>query len=61
MLCAMVSLEEMIRNNILHTLFIPNLQVELLEQENPSDEPSLGIFLGEQVFQSRVICEDDYV
>ena len=51
----------MIRDNILHTFFIPNLQVELLEQENPSDEPSLGILLGKQVLQSRVICEDDYV
>ena len=52
---------EMIRNNILHTLFILDLQVELLEQENPSDKPSLGIFLGEQVLQSRMIREDDYV
>ena len=48
----------MIRNNILYTLFIPNLQVELLEQENPSDKPSLGILLGERLLQIQMVFED---
>ena len=48
----------MICNNILYTLFIPILQVELLEQKNPFDKPRLGIFLGEKVLQNRMVCED---
>ena len=52
---------EMICNNILHPLFILDLQVEFLKEENPSNKPSLGIFLGEKVLQSRMVCEDDDV
>ena len=48
----------MIHNNILHPLFILDLQVEFLKEENPLNEPSLGILLGEKVFQSRMVCEN---
>ena len=48
----------MICHNILHSIFIFDLQVEFLEQEDPSNKPSLGILLDEKVLQSRMVCED---
>ena len=52
---------KMIRHNILHSFFISDLQVEFLEQEDPSNKPSLGILLGEKVLQSRMVYEDNDV
>ena len=43
---------KMINHNILHSFFIFDLQVEFLEQEDPSNESSLGILLGKEVLQS---------
>ena len=43
----------MIRNNILHPLFILALQVEFLKEEDPPNKSSLGILLGEKVLQSE--------
>ena len=48
----------MIRNNILHPLFILDLQVEFLKEEDPPNKSSLGILLGEKVLQGRMVCED---
>ena len=41
-----------------HPLFILDLQVEFLKEEDPPNKSSLGILLGEKVLQSRMVCED---
>ena len=48
----------MVYHRVLAALLVFNLQVEFLKEQHPSYESWFGIFLGEQVFQGRMISVD---
>ena len=49
----------MVRHRVFAVLLVFNLQVEFLKEQHPSYESWFGLFLGEQVFQGRMISVDD--
>ena len=51
----------MVCHHILYPLLVFNLQVKFLKQKNPSDKSRFGILLGQEIFQSRMICKNDYI
>jgi hypothetical protein len=50
---------QMISHHILCPFLIPDFYVELLKQQNPSDQTGFSIFLGEKILQHRVIRKDN--
>jgi hypothetical protein len=50
---------QMIGHHILCPLLILDFYVELLKQQNPSDQMGFNIFLGEKILQCRVIRKDN--
>ncbi|CAL1381359.1 unnamed protein product [Linum trigynum] len=50
---------KMINNNIFGSLLVPDFNVELLQQQDPSYEPRLGVSLANQVSNGGVIGIDD--
>jgi len=51
---------QMVCYHILRTLFIPNLNVKFLQQQDPPDETRFSIFLGQEILQSSMIRVDQY-
>ena len=51
----------MVCHNILYPLLVFNLQVKFLKQKNPSDKSCFGILLGQEIFQSEMVCKNDYI
>jgi hypothetical protein len=49
---------QMISHHIFCPLLIPDFYVELLKQQNPSNQTGFSIFLGEKILQCRVIRVD---
>ena len=49
----------MVCHRVLAALFVLNLQVKFLKEQHPSYQSSFGLFLGEQVFQNRMISVDN--
>jgi hypothetical protein len=50
---------QMISHHIFCPFLIPDFYVELLQQQNPSDQTGFSIFLGEKILQHRVIRKDN--
>jgi hypothetical protein len=50
---------QMISHHIFCPLLIPDFYVELLKQQNPSDQTGFSIFLGEKILQCLVIRIDN--
>ena len=48
----------MVSYHILHSFLIFDLKIEILKQENPSNQPRFCILLSQQIFQGRVINEN---
>ena len=51
----------MVRHQVFAALLVFYLQVKFLKEQHPSYESWFGLFLGEQVFQGRMISVDDYL
>ena len=49
----------MVCHRVFAALLVFYLQVEFLKEQHPSYESWFGLFLGEQVFQGRMISVDD--
>ena len=49
----------MVRYRVFAALLVFYLQVEFLKEQHPSYKSWFGLFLGEQVFQGRMISVDD--
>ena len=49
----------MVRHRVFAALLVFYLQVEFLKEQHPSYESWFGLFLGEQLFQGRMISVDD--
>jgi hypothetical protein len=50
---------QMIGHHILCSFLIPDFDVELLQQQNLSNQTGFSIFLGEKILQRRVIRKDN--
>ena len=49
----------MVRHRVFTALLVFYLQVEFVKEQHPSYESRFGLFLGDQVFQGRMISVDD--
>ena len=49
----------MVRHGVFAALLFFYLQVKFLKEQHPSYESWFGLFIGEQVFQGRMISVDD--
>ena len=53
-------LEEMINNNIFAPCLVLNLQVELLEEQDPPNEARLGIHLVKEMLECCMVSVHNY-